>query len=430
MSEQIQTIDSKNIKGRVMIAVAVLIALAFGWYSIRWQLGNMLAELTIATDPNAKVIADFAVSLAPSDPIANWFAASTETDIFTPEKLEKSLLANEATVRLAPYDFRWWIQLGRAYEQADKPEKAEKALLRAIELAPHYTFPHWQLGNFYLRQGRDNEAFVELKKAADNNVVYREQVFSIAWDFYEKDKTRLEQLAGENSEGRAGLAKFYASKEQAEDSLRIWNSLSTEEKQKHEEIAKLIAQALYDKRFFRSSVKFVSQLGIESNAKSESIENPGFEAELRNEGKVYFGWRVLPTEKVEVKTDPNKKHEGIRSLRVLFTGFANVELYNIYQLVPVEPSSRYRLSFWLRTENLKSAGTPTMEIVNANDDKIITVSKAFPEETNEWQQVQLDFSTPANAEGVTMRLGRAYCGDACPIVGTIWLDDFNLERLK
>lgn len=430
MSEQIKIIDSKNIVTRLILIGAVLLALVFGWFAIRWQLGNMLAELTVATDPNAKAIAALAVNLAPSDPITNWFAANLDADLFTPENAEKSLQAYEKAVRLAPHDFRWWIQLGRAYEQTEKDEKAEKAFLYAVELAPNYTFPHWQLGNFYLRQGKDSEAFVELKKAADNNAIYREQVFSIAWEFYEKDTAKLQQLAGNTSEGKAGLAKFYASKERAEDSLRVWDSLSEEEKQKHEEIAKLIAQALYDKRFYRASVKFVSQLGLESSAKAETFENSSFENELKNEGKIYFGWRVIPTEKVEVKTDPNRKKDGIRSLRVMFSGFSGIELYNIYQLVAVQPSTRYRLSFWMRTENLKSAGTPTMEVVNGNDDRVITVSKAFPSETNEWQQVQIEFATPANSEGITVRLGRAYCGNACPIVGTIWLDDFNLEKLK
>ena len=407
----------------------VLLALAFGWYSIRWQFGNMLAELSVSTDQNAKSIAAFAVSLAPSDPITNWFAANTERDIFTPEKIENSLRNFENVVKLAPHDFRWWIQLGRAYEQADKPENAEKAMLHAIELAPNYTFPHWQLGNFYLRQGRDAEAFAELKKAAETNIVYREQVFSIAYDFYEKDTAKLEQLAGNSSEGKAGLAKFYAAKERAEDSLRIWNTLSEDEKQKHQDVAKIIAQALYEKRFFRSAVQFVSQLKIEPNAKAEAIENPGFETELGNE-KIYFGWRILPLEKIKVDRDRNHKHEGIWGLRVLFTGFAGIELYNIYQVAAVQPAARYRLSFWVRTENLKSAGTPLMEVVNANDDRIITVSKAFSSETNDWQQIQVEFTTPANAEGITLRLGRAYCGNACPIVGTLWLDDFNLERLK
>ena len=136
MSEQIKVINSKNIITRLIIVAAVLVALVFGWYAIRWQLGNMLAELSVSNDPNAKAIAAFAVSLSPSDPIVNWFAVNVEKDLFTPEKLEKSVKLNENTVRLAPNDFRWWIELGRAYEQAEQLDKAETALLRAVELAP------------------------------------------------------------------------------------------------------------------------------------------------------------------------------------------------------------------------------------------------------------------------------------------------------
>lgn len=429
--EQIAVFDARKTPVRIALIAGILFALVFGWYSIRWQLGNMVASLTLANAPNAKQIAGLATSLSPSDPITSWFAASVEAEGFSPENAEKSLQSFRRTVRLAPYDFQWWIQLGRAYENAGDMQSAENALLQAVRLAPNYTLPHWQLGNFYVRQGREAEAFGELQKVAEGNAVYREQVFSIAWDYYDKDTAKLEQIAGNSPSVKATLAKFYAAKESAENSLRVWNSLSDEEKANHQDIAKLIAQALYDKRFYRSSVQFVRQIGIEPNANAETIENAGFENAISDETTpVYFGWRVLPVEKIEVKTDPNQKHEGNRSLRVLFSGFAGIELNNLYQLVAVASPARYRLSFWLKTENLKSAGTPTVEIVNSNDDKIIAAGKPFPAGTTEWQQIQIDFATPENAEAVTVRMSRAYCGNACPIVGAIWLDDFKLEKMK
>lgn len=154
----------------------------------------MLAEMTSSSEPNARDIAQLANGLAPADPSVKWLIAATEKDVFTPEKIAASLLGYEQTVRLAPYDFRWWVELGRANEQADKPEAAEKAYLRAIALAPEYTYAHWQLGNFYLRQNRDDDAFAELRKAAASNTIYRQQIFSIAWDFYNKDTTKLEAI--------------------------------------------------------------------------------------------------------------------------------------------------------------------------------------------------------------------------------------------
>ena len=94
----------------------------------------------------------------------------------------------------------------------------------------------------------------------------------------------------------------------------------------------------------------------------------------------------------------------------------------------VEPNKKYTLSFWLKTEDLKSAGTPTIEIINANDGKLITASKSFPTGTNGWQQITVDFNAPENAEAVTVRTGRAYCGDHCPIFGIFWYDDFQLKK--
>lgn len=428
---QIAAFDSRTTAARAVIVAAVIAALLFGWFSVRWQLGNMFASLTSPADPTAKEVAPLAKSLSPGDPTTNWFAATVDENSPSPQAAQRSLAGFEQSVRLAPYDFRWWRQLGRAYESAGDMQKAESALRQSVKLAPNYTLPRWQLGNFYVRQGRETEAFEELRKVAENNAVYREQVFSILWDYYEKDTNRLEQIAGDSSSVKASLAKFYAARESAENSLRVWNSLSTEEKEKHQDIAKLVAQALYDKRFYRSAVHFVREIGVESSAQPETVENGGFENPIADEStQVYFGWRVLPTEKVEVKTDPNRKHDGSRSLRVLFTGFSGVELNNIYQVVAVNANTKYRLSFWLKTEDLKSAGTPTLEIVNSNDDKIITTGKPFPVGTAEWQQMQIEFTAPPNAEGVTLRTARAYCGNACPIVGTIWLDEFKLERMK
>lgn len=427
---QIEILDSRKLSVRLGLAAAVIFVLVFAWFAVRWQLGNMLANLTTTNDPNAKEIAALAVNLAPSDPLANWLVASTKKDTFTADVISDTAKSFETVVRLSPYDFQLWVELGRAREQAEEFDLAEKAYLRALEVAPNYTYPHWQLGNFYLRRNRGDEAFAELKKAAENNSIYRDQVFSIAWDYYEKDTARLEQIAGDSSSVRASLARFYASKERAEDSLRIWNSLSEDDRKANTAIAKVIAQAFYEKRIFRQAQEFVRGLGIEPDTKLATIQNGSFEKPIEDIKDTYFGWKVSQLEKFEVKLDPTQKHEGSRSLRVSINGYAEPTLYNIYQYITVEPSANYRLTFWLRTENLKSGGPPALEVYNANDDKNIVTSETYPTGTNDWQMVKLEFAAPSNAEAVGIRTVRASCGNVCPIFGTIWYDDFKLERIK
>jgi len=428
-TEQFKVLDSRQMPVRIGIIIAVILVLIFGWLAIRWQLGNMLAELASPSDANAKEIARLAVKLAPDDALSNWLLADLTKDSKSgaASTAEKDF---ENVVKLSPNDFRWWIELGRAHEQAENFDAAEKALVKAVNLAPSYTFPRWQLGNFYLRQNRSGEAFEELKKAAETNVIYRDQVLSIAWDYFGQDALMLEQVAGNSPSVRAGLAKFYAAKERPEDSLRIWNTLSEEEKQSNSDAANIIARALYDKRFYRQAIEFVRGLGIEPDAQSQTIQNAGFEKPIGDNREVFFGWRISPMEKMDIKLDPTQKSEGNRSLRVTFNGYVNPTLFNIYQIVTVEPSARYRLSFRLRTENLKSGGTPQLEIYNAIDDKNIATGSSFSIGTNDWQQVKIDFTAPQNAEAVGLRTIRAFCGSECPIVGTFWYDDFKLEKLK
>lgn len=429
-NQKVLIISSKSTGARIGLVAAVIIALLFGWFSVRWQLGFMLSDLTSPSEPNAKNIAELAINLSPRDPLANWLLASANKNDFTDESIEASVSGFETVVRLAPHNFSWWVELGRAYEQSNQPEKAEKAFLRAVELAPNYTYPHWQLGNFYLRQGDDVKAFSELQKAAETNAIYREQVFSIAWDFYEQDINKLEELAGNTPEVRAGLARFYVVKERPAESLRMWNTLTAEEKIANAGVAKLIAQWLYEKRNYRQAIEFVRDLGIEPKAQAETVQNGSFEDPIGERDYIYYDWQVGKVQKIDVKLDPSQKHEGNRSLRVSFNTFSGGVFYNLNQIVTVEPGSKYVLSFWLKTEELKSGGMPNLEIVNSNTDKIIASSQSFPTGTNNWQQIKVEFTAPEDAEAIALRTTRSYCGEACPLVGTFWYDDFRLEKLK
>ncbi len=430
INQKVLIVNSKSVGVRVFLIVTVILILLFGWFSVRWQLGFMLADLTSPNESNAKNIAEIAVDLSKNDPLANWLLASVTKNDFTDQSLQASIIGFEKVVRLAPHNFSWWVELGRSYEQSNQPEKAEKAFLRAVELAPNYTYPRWQIGNFYLRQGDDVKAFSELQKAAENNSVYREQVFSIAWDFYEQDTKKLEELAGNTPAVRAGLARFYVVKDRPEESLRMWNTLNAEEKKANAAVAKLIAQWLHEKRYYRQAIDFVRDLGIEPKAQAETVQNGSFEDPIGESDYIYYDWRVGKIEKIDVKLDPVQKQDGNRSLRVTFNGFSGGVFYNLFQVVTVEPKSKYLLSFWLKTEELKSGGLPVLEIVNTNSDKIITSSESFPAGTNDWQKIEVEFTAPEDAQAITIRTSRTYCGEACPIIGTFWYDNFRLERLK
>lgn len=428
--EQLILVGSSSWKGMAILAVCVLGALAFGWLSVQWQIGNMLAELTSPTEPNASEVAEVIGMVSPSDPTGSWLRAVTEANDFTAEKLAEAIEAHKQTVRLSPKHYPWWLELGRAYEQANMPEQAEMAFLRAVELAPAYTLPRWQLGNFYLRDGREQEAFEQLRLAAEKDPVYREQVFSITWDYYEQDTSRIDALVKDSEGMKVGLAKFYAARERPKKSLEIWQSLSDQTRQSNREVGALITQAMFEKRFLKAAVDFSNSLGLEEGLKFEGIQNGGFEQEISKRDDAFFAWKTDSRNNVRVMLSRGKKHTGDRSLQVMFSGFSKAEFHNIYKTIALVPGASYRLAFWVRTEELRSAGTPKIEILSASEGKIVAATDPFAIGTAEWKRVSVDFRVPDGSEGVVIRTARAYCGENCPIFGTIWYDDFSIERIE
>jgi tetratricopeptide (TPR) repeat protein len=429
MTQPYIALDTKLTKTRILLAVAAIGTIIVCWFGVRWQLGNMLGELTRPNDPRAGEIASTAIGLAPGDPMALWLAASTGKQDYSEDGLRRSVQMYEETVRRSPYDYRWWIELGRAYEQTEQFDAAEGSLRRAVELGPSYTYPRWQLGNYLLRRGRVDEAFAELKKTTENNLTYRDQVFSLAWDYFGKDPAKLEQNISDAPDVRASLALFYAARERAEDSLRIWNTLTPEQKEKHPQTARTIAQGLTEKHYFREALEFSRQLGIDPDSSIEAVTNPGFEKPVGDPDDNFFGWNLVRGDnKLDISVDSSVKHSGARSLKLNFRTYVKPGLYNAWQIVAVQPNQSYTLKFWLRTDSLRSAGVPVVDVLNGNDNLLLATSPPFPTGSVDWQEVTIDFKAPENCEGIIIRTSRTFCGEACPIVGTVWYDDFSLTK--
>lgn len=429
MSQPLAVVSVRSTNGRLILAASILAALAITWFGVRWQVGSMIAEFTSPNDPGIQELAKSARDLAPGNPFAAWLYASANRDLITPENVDPSVRLFEDVVRLAPNDYRWWIELGRVAEQARYRDKAEAAFRKAVELAPSYAYPHWQMGNFLLRAGRTDEALEELRKAALNNYTYRQQVFSLAWDYFDRDPARVEALAADTPDSLAGLAYFFAARGQAADSLRVWNTLTKEQKEEYATFAKTIANVFTVKQFFRQGLEFSRQTGIDPDSRDGAVTNGGFEKSIGEPNDNNYGWNVERGDiKLDINIDPSVRHSGDRSLRVNFRVYTKPLLANPSQIIVVDPGGSYTLRFWVRTENLRSAGMPLVEIIETTTYGLVAASSPIATGSNDWQEMTVEFKAPRDSEGVVIRLGRSYCGEGCPLVGILWLDDFSLTK--
>ncbi len=418
----LRAISTRNPAAKVAVILVVLTATFLAWASVRWQLGDLLAVLTTEADPALFEKAELAVRWAPSDPAAHSLMAATRD----PAGASKSL---DMASRLAPHDYRWRSEYGRALEQNGEIGKAEEQFKIAVDLAPSYSAPRWYLGNFYLRQELPEMAFSELRMAAQNDQRYREQVFSLIWDSSGKDTAALERLAGDDAEMLARLAYFFAARGYAEASLRNWNRIGDDDKKTRSGIAKSIALGLFDQKHFPEALEFGRQYGAETDVTAEAISNPGFERPVGEMTGSRFGWIIERSDpKFEGTIDPRVRREGSRSFRGTFKSYNKPSFSNLLQTVVIEPNRRYALSFWVRTENLRSAGMPMIEVLNAKDNSGIARSASISPGTDDWRLMSVEFTTPEGCRGILVRTIRAFCGEDCPITGIFWYDDFELSR--
>jgi tetratricopeptide (TPR) repeat protein len=428
--QDVARIPTNTFAARAVSIAVVVIAILIASLGAKWQLGDMLARVTPAAEPNAVIAADDALRLAPADPQASSLRAEIGNDPSS-EDTRTAVEIAEQTVRLSPFDCRWRTALARNLADEGRILDAEEQFKRAIELAPTYADVRWYYGNFLLRQGRGDEAVGQFKIAAADDPEYRRQVLALVWDYSVHDAAVLESVAGEGVDNISQLTFFLASHGRGSDAVRNWNRLTEVEKATRSNIALNIAQGLIDQHMYRSALEFSRQIGADTYSRVEAITNGSFETSIDAGADSHFNWRISRNDpKLEIATDDKVRHERTRSLRMTFRGTAKPNLFNAVQTVAVVPGAKYRLTFWLRTENLKAPAGPLVDVSTGDESTNLGRTQPFANGTNDWRLMTIDLNIPADADGIEIRTVRQPCGgDDCPISGIVWYDDFILTRL-
>lgn len=430
MAEQVAHINATKPLVRVVMILTLLLALLATWFVVRWYLGNTLAEYQDA-DENGLETVRRAVSWAPSDPLTHWRLGAIAQKQLPPDQLQQVVEEYEKAVSLAPNDYRFWMALGTALEQWGEVERGEKALRRATELAPSYAYPRWYLGNLLLRSGRYDQAFAELRRAADADPELRSQLLNLAWAIYNKNLDSFVEAVGNSASARAELASYLVGRQKFEDGILLWQRLNEAEKRANGASGEAIVNVLIAaKRFHQAAVVANDLVPAPAYRTAEGkFVDGGFEDDLVPQTGAVFGWQVKSLQQAQVGIDPNRGHNGGRSLRIFFQVPARLDAISVSQLVLVRPDTQYDFECYVRSHDLQSASTPRIEIADAGEGQGLQGSAPASTGNTEWQRIAFTFKTGAKTEAVTVKIIRTSCGDdpVCPIFGTVWYDDFNLK---
>lgn len=331
----------------------------------------------------------------------------------------------ERAVALRPRDYYLWLELGLARDENNDPAGAVSAFNEAVRLAPYYAQPLWQRGNVHLRAGRYDEAFADLRAAAQSDPNLVPNLIDLSWNISGQNVALAEQLAQATTpELHHAFARYLIQRGRPIDALRQYRAAGPlGQEHKRELIAELIA---------RNAVAEAYEIwaGPEAAAGSEAlIYDASFEGPL-NLDESGFGWRVSRNLKgANLSLETSQPHAGSRSLMIEFAGESSPDLPLISQVMVVRPSTTYKLSFNSRTKDLITGGLPFVRVAEIGGEGKTLGQSANLSDSDSWRETSFAFTTDSRTTAVSLTVQRQNCTTSpCPAFGSLWLDSFTLNR--
>jgi Flp pilus assembly protein TadD len=422
----------------------LILVIALVWVQGSFIIKNLFATSLIAYGEQA-ASRDWAVAYAPGNPAVR--AARGKYLLYRAESPNpaEGIAELERATTASPFDYRYWLELGRAYETNQQTAQAEQALKRAQTFAPRYFETHWALANFYLRSGRTDEALRAFRQALElSGETAGPTDARAALNAYDAiaqalgmNLIALRQVAPPDVRAQAYLAKYLADHQALDPALETWralevSSLSNNIKSCRPAIFGLLAATQAAGRF--ADARAIWQRFLQAEGRAAALASDNL---LNNASFEYapvfedfpdltdgFDWRLRPHREVQARRDDLLAHGGRYALRLSFAIGMKSEFEHVSQLVAAGPQQIYRLRYFVKT-NKVSEPAPYLEITDAQQPGLFSIRSAMPLGTNDWREQTLMFTTPADTRGLrlTIRAPQTLAANNAEV----WLDDFKLE---
>ena len=413
--------ETSPLRTTAAAAAVVLVLLVMIWTTGRAGFASLLS--TYAARTNQLAAANAAVRLSPNDPEAHYIRGAV---LEASDDLAAATAEYTQAVALRPDDYVLWLGLAHARELNGDMPGAIAAAGRAVQLAPYYAQPHWQLGNLLVRAGRQDGGFSELRLAGAGNATLLPAIIDLAWQLSRGDVAYVRQaIQPKSPEAYIALAEYLKKRGKPSEVVALLRDAgSAVEDYRRQYLAELIAARRFPDAYALWSFAHPSDPDAENAAVARGFE---VESDLDEPG---FGWRGKKTPGLLLSLDDANPREGKSSLRIEFKGASEPDLVIISQLAMVRPQAHYQLHFAARTEEIVSGGLPGVTILDAGTGQALGQSGAFPLAGNGWRDYTVDFNTSATTATIQIGLRRERCAKSpCPIFGRLWLDNFSLKRL-
>ncbi|OLC97965.1 MAG: hypothetical protein DMG35_04065 [Acidobacteria bacterium] len=410
----------------------VILALAFGvagflsYFSLRNALAVHYADLQTRQGYERSVRME-------SEDYRNWYLLGRywqynleDTDTV------RAIQAYTAALSLNPGSAEIWSDLATAYEAEGNIPAARDAFLHAKRTYPLSAEVAWRYGNFLLRQGEQDAAFLEMHYAVEEEPQRGAEALSRALRAEPNIDLILDLVLPPLSNAYIGAIRDQVADGHTSNAVKIWKRLAS--LRPHLPLSEgpfsLVDSLLREKQIaeaqsvWQEAMVFAS-LGNLADPAGSVLWDGGFESGVVGGG---FSWTFQEgVPGVQISLDTREKHSGNRSLRLLFNGRYNLHLVGPCHLVPVQPSTAYDFSAWIRTLSITTEQGVRLQLRSIGTQDTSTVVTPDLRGSQPWTRVEILWSSGRNVQEMQVCVIRFPSQEVDDkIQGMAWVDDVAL----
>jgi tetratricopeptide (TPR) repeat protein len=416
---------SSNAQRAVLIAASFAAGLFLSYFSVRNALAAHYAGLQTGAGYER------AVRLEPADP-QNWYLLGRywQYNLEDPDTA-RAIRSYLTALSLNPLSSETWLDLAAAYESEGNLAAARDAFLHAKKVYPPSAEVSWRYGNFLLRQGELDPAFREMRLAVAADPKRAAEAFSRALRAGSSVETTLDRVLPPITEAYLDVIWDQTTDWHTDNALKVWDRFpSLHPRISLHDSFSLVGALVSEKRIGEASrvwnqAVLFSGLADLPSPPGSVLWDGGFESGITGGG---FSWAFSQeTRGVQIGVDTQEKHSGNRSLRLIFEGKSNINFTDVCHFVPVQPSTVYLFSAWVKTRTLTTDQGLRFQLHSLGTQDSSSAYTAEIHGSAPWTRIELPWSSGKDVQELHVCLVRFPSQEAGnKIQGTAWVDDVAL----
>jgi cytochrome c-type biogenesis protein CcmH/NrfG len=406
----------------LLLALAFAVAVALAYFSIRSAFAEYYSELDTLQGYER------ATRLEPSE-FRYWYLLGRYWQFnLVDADASRAIRAYTTALALNPHDAEIWSDLATAYESEGDIAAARDAFLHAKRAYPLSAEVSWRYGNFLLRQGELDAAFLEIRHAVEADPKRAAEALSRALRAEPNIDLLLDRVLPPDSTVYLNAIWEQTNEGYTENAFKIWQRLAS--LHPHVQLVDcfaLVGALRRDKRFLDARQVWDQALTLSGLADlpepaGSILWDGGFESGVIGGG---FAWTFpVGIRGVQISIDPHEKHSGSHSLQLFFNGKFNLQLIGPCHDVPVEPSTTYRFSAWVRTQSLSTDQGIRFQLRPWAAQDASTAVTSDLRGTQPWTLLETSWSSGKDTHEMQVCAVRYPSQEAdSKIQGIAWLDD-------